>query len=294
MHRNIHCPACQKNSFSPVFPVKDFIVSNDVFEIIECGNCQIRLTYPFPQKSTLDNYYESENYMPHSETSAGITGFLYRLVQKFMVTRKQKLVEKVSNSSSGKLLDVGCGTGEFLNEMRRGGWEIDGIDQSEHARRIAQKRHGITSQPPTQLHLYQEGEFDVITFWHVLEHLTSLTETLQLVYRALKTGGTLLIAAPNYKSFDGDYYQMFWAAYDVPRHLYHFSYDSVAALLEQAGLSISHIRRLPFDSFYISMLSETYKQGNIFRGLWIGLRSYLQSLSNSRRCSSIIYITQKK
>jgi len=241
----------------------------------------------------MDRYYESKNYLPHSESSEGLVSFLYKRIQQFMVTRKRKLVENVSNSSNGKLLDVGCGTGEFLNEMALAGWEIDGIETNAFAREIARERYNVSVHSPDQVKSYGDPKFDVITFWHVLEHLTNPIEILRTITVSLKKNGFLLIAAPNYKSFDGDYYQSFWAAYDVPRHLYHFNYETMITLLKQVGLSVSQIKRLPFDSFYISLLSEQYRKGNSFRGLWIGLRSYLQALSDSRRCSSIIFFTQK-
>ena len=287
------CPVCNEGEFSLVFPVKDYAVSGEIFDILECRNCRVRITHPIPGKNQIDRYYESDEYLPHSETSRGILGFLYRQVQKLMITRKRKVVENVSNSSSGRLLDVGCGTGEFVFEMARSGWKVDGIDANKQARVTAHKRYGIDVKSPGQLKNRRGFEFDVITFWHALEHLHNLNDYLRKIRSYLKNDGFLLVATPNYESFDGDYYQADWAAYDVPRHLYHFNYQSLTLLLQRNGFAVTQIRRLPFDSFYISILSEQYKGESLIRGLWIGLRSFLNALSDPRRCSSIIYILTK-
>ena len=289
----IQCPACHENDLFSVFPSKDYVVTGELFDILECSHCRLRITNPFPDEKEIGRYYESGAYLPHSEEFTGTVNSLYGHVQHLMLYRKRKLVESLTGGSNGTLFDVGCGAGAFLNEMNHAGWDVNGVDSNERARETAHKKYGIQVYSPDDWFARGGLKADVITFWHSLEHIHNLDGYLNGIRSDLKEKGFLLIAIPNYESYDGRYYQSRWAAYDAPRHLYHFTYGSLNILLQRYGLMIVTLRRLPFDSFYISMLSEKNREGSLARGLWVGLRSYLQSLSDPKRSSSIVYIVTK-
>lgn len=292
MNKIEECPSCQSVSFNPVFTAADHVVSGDLFDIIECDNCHIRLTNPIPDEKEILPYYDSDDYVSHSETTRGAINKLYAVVRRVMLIRKRKVIQSLGPGRSGKLLEIGCGAGAFLNEMHRSGWEVLGIEPNRRARDTVMRKYSLAVRSPEEWFTQPESSYDVIALWHVLEHLHSLDGYLRRIRTCLEDNGVLIVAVPNYRSFDGEYYQSRWAAYDLPRHLYHFTYESMTVLLKRYGLTITTIKRLPFDAFYASMLSEKHSEGFVARGLWIGLRSYLQALGDTKRSSSIIYVVR--
>lgn len=288
------CPVCRHSGFSLVFPATDSLVSGRSFDILECRACGVRITHPIPDEREIERFYDSEAYCPHSRLSSGTFERTYSLIRKMMVIRKRRLIERGLGLSPGRLLDVGCGEGTFLNEMRRAGWQVEGVDTSPSAREMARERYGLRVVAPGDWFTGAPGKYRLVTFWHALEHVHDVNRYLQAVRDRLETGGWVIIAAPNYQSYDARRYRHLWAAYDVPRHLYHFHYPSMTALLYGHGLSVVELKSLPFDSFYISILSEKRGEGNVIRGLWVGLRSYLSSLSDARASSSIVYVSSPR
>ena len=270
----------------------DYIVSGDSFSIVECGDCHIRLTQPVPDEKEILPYYDTDDYISHSETTRGFINKLYAVVRRVMIIRKRKLVQSLGQCGSGRLLEIGCGAGAFLNEMYRSGWEVLGIEPDKRARDTVIERYGLAVRSSEEWFTQPESSFDVIALWHVLEHLHDLDGYLRRISTSLEDNGVLIVAVPNYCSYDAEYYQSRWAAYDVPRHLYHFTWESMTALLKRYGLAVTMIKRLPFDAFYVSMLSEKYQEGYAARGLWIGLMSCLQALTDVKRSSSIIYVAR--
>lgn len=284
------CPVCQSRSFNPVFTVTDHVVSGDSFDIIECGGCHVRLTRPIPDEKEILPYYDTNDYVSHSETTRGAINKLYAVVRRVMVTRKRKLVQSLGRGRPGRLLEIGCGAGAFLNEMHQSGWEVLGVETNRRARDTVMEKYGLVARSPGEWFAQPESSHDVIALWHVLEHLHNLDGYLRRIRTCLKDDGVLIVAVPNYRSFDAEYYQSRWAAYDVPRHLYHFTCESMTDLLKCYGLTITTIKRLPFDAFYVSILSEKYQGGIVARGLGVGIVSYLQALADTKRSSSIIYV----
>lgn len=284
------CPVCRSDKLGQIFAAVDHLVSGEAFDILECDNCHVRLTSPVPDGAEILPYYDSDEYVSHSETTRGILNKLYAVVRGVMLVRKRKLIQSLRAGRSGKLLEIGCGAGAFLNEMHRAGWEVLGIEPHRQAREAIASKYDLTARSPEEWFTQPESSYDVIVLWHVLEHLPNLDAYLHRIKTCLHADGVLIVALPNYHSFDAEYYQSRWAAYDVPRHLYHFTYESMAALLERYGFAIAAIKRLPFDPFYIALLSEKYQEGMLARGLWVGLRSYLQALAEKKRSSSIIYV----
>jgi|TARA_Y100000310_G_scaffold316658_1_gene368632 2-polyprenyl-3-methyl-5-hydroxy-6-metoxy-1,4-benzoquinol methylase len=282
------CPVCAGEKLAVVFAARDHVVTQEEFKVLECDGCGLRLTSPVPDKDETDRYYESENYTPHAASGGG--NFAYRTVRKLMLARKRNLVTTETKMHRGRILDVGCGSGEFLHAMHRAGWEVDGIDASEVARREVSERYAVTLRSPEEWFAGSEEEYDVITFWHAFEHIPNPNDYLRQVTSSLRDDGTLVLGLPNWNSLDAEHYGAEWAAYDVPRHITHFTRYTMETLLERHGLSISSTHGLPFDAFYISMLSEKSGFGSTLRGLWTGLKSNLSAVNDSNRWSSIIYI----
>jgi 2-polyprenyl-3-methyl-5-hydroxy-6-metoxy-1,4-benzoquinol methylase len=205
------------------------------------------------------------------------------------------MIEKETGATIGTLLDVGSGTGSFLNEMRSHGWQVTGIEPDKGARAVAKKLYGIYLTEEKDLYDLPSKNFDVITLWHVLEHVHDLHGHIQQLRSLLRDEGTIIIAVPNYTSKDASVYQEFWAAYDVPRHLYHFSPQSMKILMDKHGLKIKEHKPMWYDSFYISLLSSKYRTGkaNFISGFWNGLSSNIKAMRNLKKCSSVIYIIRK-
>jgi len=286
------CPSCGQKNIAFVFSVKDYTVSHEQFEIWECQNCTLRFTQNVPEENAIAAYYQSENYISHSDTSEGLINKLYHKVRIRTLANKKKLVEHLTAKSAGSILDVGCGTGAFLHIMQHAGWKITGLEPDETARKKAQELYQLNLESSEKLFSLPAESFDAITLWHVLEHVHSLHDYIDQLKKLLKPGGRLFIAVPNYTSYDESIYKEFWAAYDVPRHLYHFSPKAMETLLERHGMKIKLMKPMWYDSFYVSMLSEQYKSGksNVVKAFANGAISNLKAIGNVKKCSSVIYV----
>lgn len=290
-----HCPVCGSAEFEIVLRVKDYTVSGEIFPVAECRSCSLRFTQDVPDAQSIGPYYKSEDYISHTNTAKGLINRLYHLVRKRTLAGKRKLVTKQTGQTKGKLLDVGSGTGAFLAEMKQHGWETTGLEPDPDARKVAMEQHHVELQDMDALSGLVAGNYDAITLWHVLEHVHELHATVQQFHHLLKDGGKLIIAVPNYTSPDAGLYKEHWAAYDVPRHLYHFSPRSMQVLMEKHGLQIRHYKPMWYDPFYIAMLSSKYKSGKISwpGSVWNGLRSDLVAMKDVKRSSSVIYVISK-
>lgn len=288
-----HCPLCHAQALKPVFSVRDHQVSGEYFMLERCAACGFLLTQDHPDAVHSAAYYASTEYISHSDTQEGMINTLYHWVRQWMLRRKFRLIHRLQTNK--KILDYGCGTGYFLHTMKQGGWEVTGMDVNREAARTAQEKFGITVHPVEQLPRHQKT-FNVITLWHVLEHVHALKDTLQNVHRALADDGYLVLALPNHRSLDALHYHEHWAGYDVPRHLWHFDANTVILATKPHFKLISR-SMLPFDAFYVSLLSEKYRSSGrigMLRACWVGLRSWWAGLLQVNRASSIVYVFKKK
>jgi SAM-dependent methyltransferase len=289
-----HCPVCNSSDINPLLKVQDHSVTKEEFVIWQCGACTLRFTQDVPDEDAIGPYYQSQDYISHSNTDKGLLNKLYQRVRKLTLEQKAKLI--ISHTKNkGRILDIGAGIGAFLSVMKEKGWEIRGIEPDEVARKNAKNLFGLELEQPEELYNLQPGSYDAITLWHVLEHVHRLHDYVEQLKNLLAEKGKIFIAVPNYTSVDAAAYRNYWAAYDVPRHLYHFSPKSIESLIGQHGLKLVEKKPMWFDSFYISLLSSKYHKGSTS---WIGagvngLRSNLTALANKDRCSSLIYIIEK-
>jgi SAM-dependent methyltransferase len=288
----MNCPVCETTVSENKLHVKDNTVSGELFWIAECPHCSLRLTQNVPGQAAIASYYQSENYISHTNTAKGLINRLYHFVRKRTLVRKRRLVEQMTTLNTGKILDIGSGTGSFLQEMKTNGWEATGLEPDEGARKIARQDYGVELEEMNRFYGFPPNSFDAITLWHVLEHVHDLQGYVKQLKNVLKSSGKLIIAVPNYTSLDAAIYKEYWAAYDVPRHLYHFSPRSIQVLMEMNGMSILQYKPMWYDSFYISMLSSKYKNGktNLFAAAWNGFRSNWNALMDVKKCSSVIYV----
>jgi 2-polyprenyl-3-methyl-5-hydroxy-6-metoxy-1,4-benzoquinol methylase len=275
---------------------KDYTVSGESFSIWECSVCTLRFTQDAPGLDSIGQYYKSEEYISHTNTSRGLINKLYQVVRKRTLRQKRQLVCKVTSKKQGSLLDVGSGTGAFVKEMKDSGWQVTGLEPDADARKMAKEQFHCELKDADQLFNLASDSFDAVTLWHVLEHVHDLTGYLQHLKLVLKSNGRLIIAVPNYTSLDASKYKGNWAAYDVPRHLYHFSPRSMQILMEKMGMRILEYKPMWFDSFYVSLLSSKYMHQTTkwISALWTGIRSNLSALSDKQKCSSVIYIISLK
>ena len=273
---------------------KDFTVSNEEFELIFDSNLEMRVTTPQPSLEKLGSYYESENYISHTDSKQSLFDRIYQLVKTYTIAKKVKLVASFMNSDSQKLiLDIGCGTGDFLGACQKSGFLVTGIEPNQKAKKLTSSK--VKSEIYTDISEISSQKFDCITMWHVLEHVSNLEEYISNLKELLKPNGTLFVAVPNYKSFDANHYGKFWAAYDVPRHLWHFSQKSISLLFKKEEMEVVKTIPMKFDSFYVSLLSEKYKSGksNPLKAFFVGLKSNLKA-SSSGEYSSLIYVLKNK
>lgn len=290
------CPNCGNKNISSILKAKDYTVSGEKFEIWECSNCTQRFTQNIPDKENISKYYQSENYISHSDTAKGLVNNLYHKVRKHTLIQKRKLIIRSIKKNKGNILDVGAGIGAFLNTMKMANWKITGTEPDKNAREKAMQLYGINLDQSENLYSFPEKNFDAITLWHVLEHVHDLHEYVEQLKKLLSANGKLFIAVPNYTSKDANIYKEYWAAYDVPRHLYHFSPKAMKNLLNTHGLKIEKIKPMWFDSIYVSMLSEQYKAGNPrpVKAMINGSISNLKTFFDNTKCSSVIYMASLK
>jgi len=289
-----NCPVCAANTFDAYLTCKDYTVSGEEFRIVNCTNCGFKFTNPRPEEEKLGAYYKSEEYVSHSNTNKGIINKLYKIVRSYTLGSKLKIIDK--RSIKGSLLDYGCGTGMFLAHAKSSTWNVTGIEPDLSARSFAIKENNLNvfADERDLEKEFPNTQFNCITLWHVLEHIPHLGKTLTWLSAKLEQNGTLVIAVPNYTSYDAVVYGKHWAAFDVPRHLYHFNIKSINELLVQYGFILQETLPMKFDSFYVSMLSEKYKHGkpNLIRAFLTGLQSNFKATSASGY-SSVIYVFKK-
>lgn len=289
-----NCIACGNNTFEDVFNVKDYSISQEIFHVKECSTCSLRVTSHPPSENECGTYYQGENYISHSDTQSGLINGVYHIVRKLMLGMKYRLCR--SKSIPKTLLDVGSGTGYFPNYMKNKSFQVMGIEVDENARKYSQNKFDIEVNSPFDL--LRGGidkKFGYITLWHVLEHLYQPEKYMDVFKKQLEDKGQLIMAVPNYLSFDAQHYKSHWAAYDVPRHLWHFTPQAMRLFAERSGFRIVKTKSMPFDPFYNSMLSSKYRQDAfpIVWGFVIGLISFFMGIINVNKASSIIYVMQK-
>lgn len=288
-----NCPICGSEIFDPFISGKDYFLSGEKFEIVKCRNCGFRFTNPRPQADELGKYYESTEYISHSDSNIGLFASVYQQVRKYTLGRKFKLISKFH--PNGEILDIGCATGQFLNYMSGHGWKATGIEPDEKTRNHAASEYGLQVFPEEKLNSFDKSSFDVITMWHVLEHVSDLNGRMEQLKDLLKPQGTIIIAVPNCDAYDAQKYEEFWAGYDLPRHLYHFTKSDMKLLAEKHGFRIVNILPMKFDAFYVSLLSEKYRSGKMrwLPAIWNGFWSNLKS-GQKKRHSSLIYVINLK
>ncbi|MEO8210057.1 MAG: class I SAM-dependent methyltransferase [bacterium] len=288
------CPICLNKTFDPFLKCKDFTVSGESFDIVSCNQCGFKFTNPRPDTSSIGKYYESEDYVSHSNSTTGLINKLYHYIKSIAIRNKIDLIRNLKPNNK-KILDIGCGTGSFLGAIKEKGWEVKGIEPNSKARGVAINDFNISVDAELSLQKLKIAGYSVITMWHVLEHVHLLKEKVREIHSLLENDGYAVIAVPNNTSWDAKHYQSFWAAYDVPRHLSHFTPITIKKLFLEDGFL--HFKSFPmkFDSFYVSMLSEKYKKSTlgIVKAFINGMMSNLKA-DNAEKYSSVIYVFKKQ
>lgn len=289
------CPACGSEHVARKLTAIDYTATGEAFDIFECADCGMRFTQDAPIEQEAGKYYHSPDYISHSDTRKGLVNKAYHVARSIMLRRKAGFVISALGKADGRLLDIGAGTGYFANEMRRRGFAVNAVEVDPGAREFALRHFGLTEEGTDALEKFPDETFDAVTMWHVMEHVYRLSEEWQTIHRLLKAGGRLVVAVPNCASTDEGHYREMWAAYDVPRHLWHFNAHTMRLVAQQHGFRLLDIRPMPFDGFYISMLSEKNKGSSLplARGLWQGTRTLAQSSRDKTRSSSLVYMFEK-
>ncbi len=295
----VNCPVCNSNDFLTQFKVKDHLVSNELFEIAKCKNCGMHITLNPPSDKDLPRYYEAEEYVSHSDTQKGIINWAYHRVRNLMLSKKARWIIQNVGINRGRLLDIGAGTGYFAHTMKSRTWDVSAVEQSDVARQYSIDKFGLTAFDSIDNCIEAEknknNKIDVITLWHVLEHLPDPNLAIQQFHSLLTHDGLLVVAVPNCDSYDAKKYQHNWAAYDVPRHLWHFQFKQLKSLIENNGFRLVNLKTMPFDAFYIAILSEKQRGSSnaVFKGIWTGTKAYVKSVFNKKQSSSLVYFFKK-
>ena len=278
-----------QKKLKPFITCTDYAVSGESYEVMKNQEYEMLVTSPVPVD--LESYYKSEDYISHSDAKKTLLDKVYQQVRNYTLKRKVELINSF-NSQEKTILDIGSGTGDFLAVCLKAQWKISGIEPNRKARNIAKSKEVFLEK---KISAFKNKKFDVITLWHVLEHVENLEAYINSLKKLLKENGTLVIAVPNFKSYDAKYYKEFWAAFDVPRHLWHFSQTSIKKLFKEVSMEIVKTLPMKFDAYYVSLLSEKYKNGkmHLLKSFWIGFQSNLKAKRTSEY-SSLIYLLKNK
>lgn len=294
MKDSISCPICHSVGFSNFLTCTDFTVSRETFSVLECTNCNFKLTAPVPKN--IADYYQSDDYISHTSAGSSLINKIYIFARRFTLNWKYRIVTRYSNISAPSMLDFGCGTGEFLKKCQDKNLQVAGVEPSDKARNLALAK--LNQTVVSNLNELPHPEYDTITLWHVLEHLPDLNNTLEQLKNKLSRSGTMFIAVPNHRSEDANNYQQYWAGYDVPRHLWHFTQTNMQTLIKNHGLNLIAKIPMKLDAYYISLMSEKNRRNGelspfrFLHAIYIALTSNLQA-KKTTDYSSIIYIIRK-
>lgn len=293
MKKISQCPVCNNSVFTTFLKTQDYFLTNQKFDIDQCTSCGFKFTNPIPYKEELPKYYESTEYISHSNAEEGLVNKIYQAVRSHTLKKKLNFISKYVKE--GNILDIGSGTGEFLNIMQQSNFVATGIEPNEDARKHAKRNYGLAVYDETDIDGMKKKDFNVITLWHVLEHVYNLNERISQIKDLLAADGILIVAVPNPASWDAKFYGEFWAAYDCPRHLYHFDQTAIKELFNKYGFDVVKHQPMYFDSFYVSMLSEKYKQSKFqfIKGMTRGLISNISAIFNQGNYSSIVYVLKQ-
>jgi SAM-dependent methyltransferase len=294
VHHN-ECPLCTSANILPYLRCTDHFLSKEQFTLYKCSHCGFIFTQDYPEESEISKYYDSDDYISHNDSSKGFVDNVYLLVRKAMLQKKKKIINHATGKRYGNLLDIGSGSGHFAETMKNAGWKVKGIEINRKARDFSISRFGLDIISPEQISGLESDSFDCITLWHVFEHFHHPFSYASHILRILKPGGVCVVALPNSNSYDAKYYGPNWAAYDVPRHLWHFNPSSFMFFSEKSGFILETQRNLPLDVFYISILSEKYSGSGLsfLKGIIKALPFAILSVNDIGRSSSVIYFIRK-
>jgi len=269
----------------PFIKCQDYTVSKEYFNLYYNEDYDMLFTKEIP--NNIGSYYESKNYISHTDGNNTIIDNIYNIVKNYTLKKKLKLINSFKTEEK-KILDIGAGTGDFLKKCKEDLWKVDGVEPSEKARKIARQKNIELKETVTKL---ENNKYDVISMWHVLEHVIDLEEYIIKLKKLLKKNGVIIIAVPNFKSHDAIHYKEHWAAYDVPRHIWHFSKKSIEKIFYDKSMQVYKVLPMKFDSYYVSLLSEKYKENKnkAFNAFFRGLLSNYKAL-RTKEYSSLIYL----
>jgi 2-polyprenyl-3-methyl-5-hydroxy-6-metoxy-1,4-benzoquinol methylase len=289
-----NCPVCNEAGFAPFLEVTDHFLTRERFNIVSCNHCGFKFINPRPVESEIERYYQSQDYISHDSTKNDLLSKIYKTARHFSLRGKLKLIKKYS--TRGSVLDIGCGTGDFLACCQAEGFSVTGMEPGDKARAFAVMNNRVKAEK-NLIDVAASGKrFDIITLWHVLEHIHRINETIEQIRTLLSENGTLIVAVPNCDSPDAKKYREFWAAYDVPRHLYHFNKKTISLLFGNHGFNVKEIFPQKLDAYYVSLLSEKYRSGsnNYPNAFFAGLFSNLKAKNPDFGFSSQIFILTRE
>ncbi len=292
-HHLVQCPVCGSDDLAQKMALKDWFLTGESFDIIQCNACRVCFTSPQPDRSDMARFYQSAEYISHTNKASGLLSSIYKSVRKIALKHKYRIVTE--EKAMGSILDIGCGTGHLLHTFALKGWHTKGIEPGEHARRFAVNTFGLDVEDEPVLDKLESESFDVVSMWHVLEHVYDVNQRMKQIYRLLANDGLVLIALPNHRAWDARFYNRYWAAWDVPRHLFHFDQDAFYNLADASGFKLIRQIPMPFDAYYVSLLSEDYKFGGkrYIQAIINGFRSNRNARRNPGESSSVIYLLKK-
>lgn len=265
--------------------ITDYFLSKEKFFVQKTSTPGVLETSPKPK--SIKKYYASSKYLSHNKEKT-LFAWVYFFFKKISIASKVRTIKSFKKNFIS-LLDYGAGDGFFVHSLRQKKIDAVGYDPF-----FKYNEKGMYNDP----NFFKKNnlnKFDIITMWHSLEHTQSYSQALENAKSMLSDKGVLIVACPNYKSFDSEYYKRYWAGYDVPRHLWHFSPKGMRVVFSSLGFELLKTKGMFWDPFYVSMVSEKYKSSKLWfiKGFFVGLASCLASIFN-KNPSSVVYVAKKR
>lgn len=258
MNNFISCYTCSRPLKSIIFTAYDYNDNKAPYTFYQCAYCELIQIYPFPKDEKNTKYYSYSDPNEYAKDKNEQINFLHRIpfgtiaLKKYIDSCYQNRYEKIERLySQGKILDIGCGEGSFLKKFSTVKWNITGIEINKYLAKSAKKKltnAKILTSPIESLKLAKE-KYDIITLWHVLEHLHNPHTMLRAIHKLLHPKGYLIIEVPHGNSLYRKIFKDKWQLLLLPRHLFFWTRKSLSLSLKQSGFEVIHVSYPGFLSF---------------------------------------------
>lgn len=279
------CFFCGSHDIGSSIASVERLSKKETFHIATCGACGMKRTIDAPALKDIGTYYAHESYVSHT----GVRVWPLRVLRTLRLWLRAHMISSFFQRK-GSLLDIGCGVGDFAALIQKQGWNVLCIEPDESTRQKAQKQYKLDVRDVSALAHLPEATFDVITLWHVLEHMYDPLQTGATVKRLLNSEGVCIVAVPNAEAYSAEHYGCNWVAYDVPRHVSHFRSRDIHTWAERSGLEVIRQSSVPLDEFFCCLKSGALRGDWLFVRVLRAIQCFCIAAFQPKRASTMLFV----